>query len=165
MASHGYLIALGSNVPHHRHGAPRRVLLAAIDALKRENFRVEAIAPMIETAPLGHSRRRYVNGAALIHSALAPDEVLKVLKRIEGKFGRRSMGLAWSARVLDLDIILWSGGAWAGDDLIIPHPAFRQRSFVLTPATRIAASWRDPLTGLTLKQLHTRLTKPRPAPT
>lgn len=163
MASHGYLIALGSNVPHHRHGTPRRILRAAIEALKQENFQVEAAAPMIETAPLGHSRRRYANGAVLVHSALPPDQVLQVLKRIESAFGRRSAGLPWSARVLDLDIVLWSGGPWAREDLVIPHPAFRQRRFVLTPAARVAASWRDPLTGLTVKQLQTRLTKPRPA--
>jgi len=66
--------------------------------------------------------------------------------------------------VLDLDIVLWNGGAYAADDLVIPHPAFRIRAFVLVPAARIAGDWRDPLTGLTIRQLAARLTKPRPAP-
>jgi 2-amino-4-hydroxy-6-hydroxymethyldihydropteridine diphosphokinase len=59
--------------------------------------------------------------------------------------------------VLDLDIVLWSGGAWASPGLTIPHPRFRTRQFVLGPAASIAPTWRDPLSGLTLRQLAYRL--------
>lgn len=162
MGRHSYLIALGSNVRHHRHGRPRKVLDAAIDALEREHFEIDAVSPVIETAPLGHSRRRYANGAVLVQSSRDPDEALQALAGIERRFGRRRCGRAWGARVLDLDLILWSGGPWTSEDLVVPHPAFRQRRFVLAPASRIAGPWRDPLTGLTLNQLHARLTKPRP---
>lgn len=44
----------------------------------------------------------------------------------------------WGARVLDLDIALWEGGAWASRGLTVPHVAFRERAFVLTPATALA---------------------------
>ncbi|GGB95802.1 2-amino-4-hydroxy-6-hydroxymethyldihydropteridine diphosphokinase [Novosphingobium endophyticum] len=164
MDGHLYLIALGSNVRHHRHGRPRQVLRAAITALGRKGFEVEAISRVIETPPLGHSRRRYANAAALVRTGREPDEVLCELARIEHGFGRRAGGQPWGARVLDLDIVLWSDGPWTSESLVVPHPAFRSRTFVLGPASRIAGSWRDPLTGLTLNQLHTRLTKPRPAP-
>lgn len=162
MDRHSYLVALGSNVRHHRCGDPRKVLRAAIEGLEHEGFDVEALSPVIETAPLGHSRRRYANAAALVHCNRDPDEVLHMLAAIERRFGRRSGGRPWSARVLDLDLVLWSGGAWTSENLVVPHPAFRQRAFVLAPAARIAGPWRDPLTGLTLNQLHARLTKPRP---
>ena len=162
MDAHGYLIALGSNVRHHRYGSPRKVLHAAIKALEHDGFEVEAFSPVVETKPLGHSRRRYANAAALVHTSRGPDEALNALASVERRFGRRPGGKAWSARVLDLDVILWSGGPWASDDLVVPHPAFRQRAFVLAPASRVAGLWHDPLTGLTLNQLHTRLTKPRP---
>ena len=77
--------------------------------------------------------------------------------------GRRR-GQRWGDRVLDLDIILWSGGVWRSADLKIPHPAFTQRRFVLDPACTIAADWRDPLSGLTVAQAQARLTRPRPLP-
>jgi 2-amino-4-hydroxy-6-hydroxymethyldihydropteridine diphosphokinase len=64
--------------------------------------------------------------------------------------------------VLDLDIILWSGGSFAEAGLIVPHPAFRQRSFVLQPLAAIAPDWRDPLTGLRIRQLLRRLDRPSP---
>jgi 2-amino-4-hydroxy-6-hydroxymethyldihydropteridine diphosphokinase len=154
---HHYLIALGSNRRQHRIGAPRRVLDCALIALASEGVDIEAVAPVIETPPIGPSLRRYANGAAIIRTPLMPDALLAMLKRIEARFGRRR-GQRWSARTLDLDIILWSGGSWysAAPRLIIPHPAYRSRSFVLHPAKAIAPHWRDPLSGLTLAQLSHR---------
>ena len=72
--------------------------------------------------------------------------------------------MRWGARVLDCDIVLWDGGAWSSPRLTIPHSQFRSRAFVLAPAMAIAGDWRDPLGGLTLRHLHTRLTRPRPVP-
>jgi len=159
-----YLIALGSNVRHHRYGSPEKVLRAAFRALADEDFMLEACSPIIRTAPLGPSRRRYANAAALLASDLSPPDLLARLHRIEQSFGRRRTGQSWRARVLDLDIILWSDGAWSSPDLTIPHPAFRARTFVLRPAKAIAPHWRDPITGLTLHHLLTRLTQPHPPP-
>lgn len=95
---------------------------------------------------------------------MPPDQLLVRLKQMERKFGRRPGGQRWGARVLDLDIVLWNGGCWKSPGLTIPHVAFRQRSFVLGPALTIAPLWRDPITGLTLRHLAARLTKPRRAP-
>ena len=158
---HLYLIALGSNLRHARFGSPGRVLVAALERLEVEGVELVAAAPTIETDPVGPSIRRYANSAAVIATDLAPPGLLALLKRIERAFGRRPGGQRWRARVLDLDIVLWSGGAWACDELTIPHPQFRRRGFVLAPAAHIAPDWRDPLTGLTLRQLHARLTRPR----
>ncbi len=160
MAYH-YLIALGSNQRHHRHGSPSRVLHAALAALTQAKIKVKRIAPIIASAPVGPSRRRYANGAAVVKCKFAPDDLLARLKAIEMRFGRRRGGQRWAARVLDLDIILWSEGCWASPGLTIPHPAFRERSFVLQPAQSIAPDWRDPLTGRTMRQLDARLTRTR----
>ena len=163
MAEH-YLIALGSNQRHVRFGAPEMVLIAALAELDSKSVKVLSAARIIRSTPLGPSLRRYANGAALVKSKLSPPDLLARLKRIEHKFGRRRSGQRWSARVLDLDLVLWSGGAWSSPGLTVPHPEFRLRSFVLTPAAAIAPRWRDPLTGLSLRQLHARLTRPRPVP-
>ena len=163
-----YLLALGSNRRHHRHAAPQKLLRAAIAALAGEGMEVLAISRILASAPLGPSRRRYANAAVVVRSILQPDELLDCLKSIERGFGRRRGGRRWGARVLDLDIVLWQGGAWSSRGLTVPHTAFRTRRFVLAPAREIAAQWRDPLTGLTLRQLHARLTRrltqPRPLP-
>lgn len=149
-----YLIALGSNRRHHRIGTPRKVLEEALLALAGEGVDVVAVSPTIETPPIGPSLRRYANGAAIVATPLLPDAMLALLKRIEARFGRRR-GQCWSARTLDLDIILWSGGSWYASAplLIVPHPAYRTRDFVLRPSATIAPDWRDPLSGLSIAQL------------
>ncbi len=159
-----YLIALGSNKRHHRHGSPARVLNAALTALAEAGLEIEAAAPVLASAPLGPSLRRYANGAALVTTPLMPDALLPALKQIERQFGRRSGGQRWTSRVLDLDLVLWSGGAWCSPGLTVPHAAFRERDFVLVPAAALMPRWRDPLTGLSLRQLKARLTRPRPIP-
>ena len=159
-----YLIALGSNMRHHRHGRPDQVLAAAVRALGKAGISVLAVSPTLHSAPLGPSKRRYANGAALIETVLDPDELLGLLKQTERAFGRTRGGQRWASRVLDLDLVLWSGGAWSSPGLTVPHPAFRERDFVLTPLVNLTPRWRDPLTGLSLRQLRTRLTRPRPIP-
>ena len=146
-----YVIALGSN-RRGRHGAPADEIRAALDAIDG----VVAVAPIFETSPMGPARRRFANTAAVIASEESPDELLDRLKAIEAWFGRRP-GRRWADRVIDLDIILWSGGAWASGALTVPHADFRTRRFVLDPLVRLVPRWRDPLTGLTIRQLAVRL--------
>jgi 2-amino-4-hydroxy-6-hydroxymethyldihydropteridine diphosphokinase len=63
--------------------------------------------------------------------------------------------------VLDLDLLLWSGGAFRSPLLTIPHPALDQRSFVLQPLASIAPNWR--LKGpLTVRHLAHRLARRAP---
>jgi 2-amino-4-hydroxy-6-hydroxymethyldihydropteridine diphosphokinase len=158
-----YLIALGSNVRHPRHGSPPLLLRAALKALDAEKrIGLAAASRILASAPLGPSHRRYANAAAIIRSKLEPPALLVRLQALEERFGRRRQGRRWGARTLDLDIVLWSEGAWASPSLAIPHPAFREREFVLAPALEIARNWRDPLTGLTIAHLAARLRHRRP---
>ena len=149
---------------HARIGRPEEVLAAAIAALADAGLDIEATSPIIASAPLGPSRRRYANAAAIVSTELAPEELLDLLHALEHAFGRRRSGQDWRARVLDLDVVLWNGGPWASERLLIPHPEFRSRTFVLAPARAIAPDWRDPVTGQTIRQLHARLTRARALP-
>lgn len=154
--SAAYLVALGSNMWVPGIGSPRAVLGAALHALESAGFELKAVSKVVDSAPVGPSARRYANAATVIGSALAPPEVLARLQQIEREFGRRKRGQRWRARTLDLDIVAWSEGIWMSPGLVIPHPRFRERPFVLGPAARIAPRWRDPASGLTLRQLAAR---------
>jgi 2-amino-4-hydroxy-6-hydroxymethyldihydropteridine diphosphokinase len=157
-----YLIALGSNRRHGLYGVPSGVVSAAMEEMAALGT-VRARAPVMASAPMGAAQRRFANAALVLESDLTPTALLAAAKRMERAFGRRR-GVRWGDRVLDVDIVLWSGGRWASRGLAIPHPAFASRAFVLTPAVTIAADWRDPVSGLTLAHLHARLTRPRPLP-
>jgi 2-amino-4-hydroxy-6-hydroxymethyldihydropteridine diphosphokinase len=162
MARASYVIGLGSNRPHGRHGPPECVLAAAIAAMRAEGLTIERVSRTIASAPLGPSDRRFANAAVLVRTGWAPPKLLRRLKRIERDFGRRK-GQRWGARVLDCDILAWSGGAWVSAELIVPHLALTQRRFALGPAAEIAPRWRHPFHNLSLVQLHARLTRRRPA--
>ncbi len=161
-----YLIALGSNRHHHLYGAPQGVVLAAMEEMAAFGT-VLARSPVIASAAMGAASRHFANAALVLESELVPTALLAACKRTESEYGRRA-GQRWGDRVLDCDIILWSGGIWRSGGrsggLVIPHPEFRRRAFVLEPARAIARGWRDPASGLTIAQAHARLTRRRPLP-
>lgn len=155
MTKTSYAIALGSNRPS-RLGSPADAVRAAAAELS-----VDRLSAIRLTTALGPAGRSFANAAALLSSDQEPPALLAALKALERRFGRRG-GRAWGPRVIDLDIILWSEGAWEGDGLVVPHPGFRERRFVLEPLAEIAPDWRDPLTGATIRQLRHRLSRPNP---
>jgi 2-amino-4-hydroxy-6-hydroxymethyldihydropteridine diphosphokinase len=156
MGSASYVIGLGSNRPHGRHGRPEAVLGAAIHALATHGLAIRATSATRRTRALGPSDRDYANAAVRVESDLAPPALLALLKRIECAFGRRP-SRRWGARVLDLDILAWSGGAYRARTLIIPHAALAERAFALGPAAEVAPGWRHPRRHITLRQLDHRL--------
>lgn len=162
MISSTFAVAIGSNRRHVRHGAPERVVAAAIDALA-ELGTVLARSRVLRTPALGPAGRRFANGAVLLEATLDPPALLASLKTLERKFGRRP-GRRWGPRVLDLDVILWSGGAWSAPNLTIPHPEFRARAFVLKPLATVAPGWRDPLTRHSVAQLARMVDRRPPLP-
>lgn len=153
--SSSYLLALGSNRRHHVFGRPKDVVRAAMEELAALGT-VSARSPIITTAPIGPAQRRFANGTCVLESEYDPPSLLAGLKHTEREFGRRD-GVRWGDRVLDLDIVLWSGGVFSSRNLTIPHHEFRTRAFVLGPAKQVAPLWRDPTTGLTVRQLYARL--------
>ena len=160
-ASTNYVIGLGSNRPHGRYGRPEAVLRAAIEAMTARGLVVRAVSRTLRTRALGPSARDFANGAVLVASNLSPPALLALLKAIERAFGR-GRGQRWGARVLDLDILAWSGGRHETRTLVIPHAALAIRGFALGPAAEVAPKWQHPRFHATLRQLDRRLRKPRP---
>jgi 2-amino-4-hydroxy-6-hydroxymethyldihydropteridine diphosphokinase len=156
MALTSYAIALGSN-RRGRHGAPAATVRAAATVIGARHLSKVRLTPA-----LGPAGRGFANAVAIVESELDPPDLLVLLKRVEREFGRRR-GRRWGPRILDLDIVLWSGGPWAGGGLVVPHPEFRRRRFVLQPLAETVPGWRDPITGATVRQLLHRLERPRPA--
>lgn len=156
---HLYAIALGSNRPHGHHGSPQRVIGAAIARLDRD-FALFDASPIILNPAEGEAGRDFANAVVLLESEIRPPAMLAELKAIEREFGRRR-GKRWGARVLDLDIVAWSGGKWRSRGLQIPHPHAARRTFVIQPLASIAPGWRLKQ-GLTARQLAHRLARRAP---
>ena len=140
-------IALGSNL-----GDREGYLRAAVDALHPfvTSLRVSSFH---ETAPVGvGDQPNFLNAAAVGETSLSAQDLLAALLAVERQYGRERP-YPGAARTLDLDLILYDDEMINAPDLVVPHPRFRERRFVLEPLAEIAADWRDPMTGRTVGEL------------
>ncbi len=142
-------VALGSNL-----GDREATLRAAVAALASfvDHLRVSSFH---ETDPVGMpgSPAPFLNAAAVGNTVLTASDLLDRLLAVEQEFGRRRPHPG-ASRTLDLDLILY-GDAVINDPprLLVPHPRFRERRFVLAPLAEVAGDWTDPVTGLTVSEL------------
>ena len=144
-------IALGSNL-----GDRERSLRDAADALQPFVSSLR-LSSFYDTAPVGVGEQpAFLNAAAAGETALDASDLLARLLDIERRFGR-VRPYPGAPRTLDLDLILYGEAVIDGPDLVVPHPRFRERRFVLEPLAEVAADWIDPATGLTVAALLERL--------
>jgi 2-amino-4-hydroxy-6-hydroxymethyldihydropteridine diphosphokinase len=127
------VVAFGSNL-----GDREATIRAALDDLANTpEIRVDAVSPLIETAALrldgvDEDAPRYLNGVALVSTALDPHALLDELQRIEDANGRVRLE-RWGDRTLDLDLIAMGDRRIEDDRLTLPHPRAAEREFVLAP--------------------------------
>ena len=107
-----------------------------------------------DTTPVGVSsdQPRYLNGVVIGETALSARQLLDRLLSIEQEAGRTRPS-PMAPRTLDLDLILFGEERIAEDGLVVPHPRFRERLFVLEPLAEVAPGWVDPGTGQTVSAL------------
>ena len=127
-------IALGSNLQE-----PARQLFLAVTAVSQlPESRIERVSSTYRSAAVGPGTQPdYLNAVLLLGTHLSPLRLLDALQQIEHAQGR-VRGERWGARTLDLDILLYGDSQIDSERLTIPHPAMRQRNFVLYPLAEIA---------------------------
>lgn len=131
---HRYWLGLGANL-----GDAPTTLRAFVGALRRHGVATEAASSLYETEPQGlRDQPAFVNAAICVRAALAPPDLLRLVKRLERQLGRIP-GARFGPRAVDCDILLWSGGAFSSADLEVPHPRLGERRFALMPLADIAA--------------------------
>lgn len=143
-------IALGSNL-----GAREAHLAFAVEALggilrglRRSGWR--------ETAPHGVAPQpAFLNGVVVGETALSARALLAALLDIEAARGRQRPA-AGAPRTLDLDLILYGRACIDEPGLIVPHPRFRERLFVLEPLAELVPDWIDPVSGASVSVLLAR---------
>ncbi|MCF6284512.1 MAG: 2-amino-4-hydroxy-6-hydroxymethyldihydropteridine diphosphokinase [Candidatus Hydrogenedentes bacterium] len=145
-------LSLGSNL-----GERAAALQAALRALAAgSSVTLLSHSHCYETEPIGiKNQPPFLNMAVEIETDLDPLELLKTVKAIEQKLGRKESA-HWGPREIDIDIILWGQTVFTSAQLTLPHKEFRNRAFVLVPMAEIAPEAVDPVTGETVANLARR---------
>jgi len=127
-------LGLGANL-----GDPERQLAEALARLAAaEEVEVLKVSGFYRNPPLGPPDQPwYVNAVAQVKTRLEPEELLRVLQKVEQDLGR-VRGERWGPRIIDLDILLYDGLIMDGPELVLPHPEMHRRAFVLLPLAEIA---------------------------
>jgi 2-amino-4-hydroxy-6-hydroxymethyldihydropteridine diphosphokinase len=141
-------IALGSNLGDRR--AHLDYAASRLDGLLKD-IRVSSY---IETAPVGVPGHQgpFLNAALVGDTVLTARALLTQLLAIEADRGRERPFVG-AARTLDLDLILFADRIIDEVGLVVPHPRFRSRQFVLEPLAEIAPEMIDPVSGKAVREL------------
>jgi 2-amino-4-hydroxy-6-hydroxymethyldihydropteridine diphosphokinase len=137
----GYL-GLGSNL-----GDRRALLQAAVEELWVHAVVVLASSSVYETEPVGEVRDQpaFLNACLRVETALAPEALLDACQAVERVQGRVLAGEAGyvrhGPRPLDVDVLLYGEAPYSSQRLVVPHPALRERRFVLVPLEELGVPW------------------------
>lgn len=94
----------------------------------------------------------FLNAAAVGETAMSARALLTALGAIEHA-RQRQRPYPNAPRTLDLDLILFGDAIIEEAGLVVPHPRFRARRFVLEPLAEIAPDLIDPATGKSVADL------------
>lgn len=128
-------IGLGSNLQ-----GPAGQVESAVEQLRNiTETKLCSRSSLYRSSPLGGIEQPdFVNAVAAVLTRLEPRGLLSELKSIERKRGRERKGQRWGPRVIDLDLLVFSGQVLDEDGLRVPHPGIALRNFVLLPLREIA---------------------------
>ena len=137
-------IGLGSNLDD-----PVGQIQQAFESLATlPESRVIGRSSLYRSAPFGPVEQPdFVNAVALMATSLSATDLLEQMQQIERQQGRRSGGVRWGPRVIDLDLLLYGDAEIDSATLTVPHPGIAERNFVLLPLRELSPDLMMPKLG------------------
>ena len=136
-------VGLGSNIEPALH------IQEGIDALL-ENFPDCTFSKQYESEAVGFDGENFINSVAEFSSSLTIEEIISILGKIEDASGRTRTGPKFSARTLDIDLLLYNDSIIEERPVRVPRDDILQYSFVLRPLAELAPDLVHPVTGKTM---------------
>ena len=126
-------LGLGSNL-----GDRAAQLAEALRRLDRHpQLQVLKASSVYETDPVGpQDQPDFLNLVAQLAVHCTPEELLQMVQRVEQQMGRVRQR-RWGQRNIDIDILLFGDQTIDTPELQVPHPALKERQFVLVPLAEI----------------------------
>ena len=115
-------------------------LQGAVDAIRdTPDVIVVDVSSVYETAAVGgpEDSPAFLNLVLVAETTLEPRTLLERAQAVEDAYGRDRSGGRWSARTLDVDLILVGAATLDQPGLTLPHPLAGDRGFVLVPWSEV----------------------------
>lgn len=146
-------VGLGANL-----GRPAEQCREAMERMHvMDGIHVMQRSSLYRTEPVGNREQGwFVNAVVEIRTVLRADGLLQALLGIEQAMGRQR-DAPWGPRIIDLDLLLYGQEIISRPDMMIPHPAFHKRRFVLIPLHEIAPYVIHPAFGVSIRGLLERV--------
>ena len=142
------VLGLGSNM-----GDREAHLRAALLSLNQRQITVLRSASLYLTEPRDFTNQPwFINTVAEVDTELEPLSLLERCLKIEHDAGRIRDGFR-GPRPIDVDILFFGDRQIRLANLIVPHPRYAERRFVLLPLAELLPDFRDPASNLTVRQL------------
>ncbi len=124
-----YIISVGTNMGDRKENIERSIeainLLPYTDVIRQSS--------LYETEPVGYARQQnFYNILLVVDSIFEPNEMLGACLGIESGFGRLRT-VRFGPRIIDLDIIFAEDQEIESRNLLVPHPRYQERRFILEP--------------------------------
>jgi 2-amino-4-hydroxy-6-hydroxymethyldihydropteridine diphosphokinase len=147
----GY-ISIGSNIDKDKN------IPVSLKELER-HFGKLTISSIYESEPVGFTGETFYNLVVGFRSELGVKEVAKLLRQIELDNGRTRDSQKFSARTLDLDLILYDDLILNDGRLQIPRDEIERYAFVLEPLAEIAPDLKHPVNRMSYAELWEKFDK------
>ena len=133
-------VSLGSNIDAEKN------LRIAVDELRRR-FGTVSLSATYRNAAVGFDGDDFLNLVAAFESAQSPLEIQQQIERIHELTGRQRGDNKFSARPLDIDLLLYGNEVIDEPPLQIPRSDVLEYAFVLGPLAELAPGLIHPNTG------------------
>ena len=131
-----YILSIGTNIGNRKENIEK--VIESINLLPKT--KVTKYSSIYETQPVGYDdQQNFYNICAEVESSFNPHEMLGCCLGIEAGFGRVRT-IKNGPRIIDIDIILSDCGKINSENLLIPHPRYKERRFVLEPLKELYPS-------------------------
>ena len=141
----GY-ISIGSNIEREKN------VRSSLITLEKQWGKL-VVSSLYESEAVGFDGHAFYNLIVSFESDLDVKTIAKQLREIELAHGRTKNSQKFSARTLDLDLILYGDLIIQDERLQIPRDEIERYAFVLEPLAEIAANLKHPISKKTYAHL------------
>ncbi len=148
-SQHLVYVGIGSNIEQEKY-----IRLAAhyLQDAFGDNCQLQ-LSPVYKTTAVGFDGDDFYNLVARFYTDKSAADVEKTLKQIEHENGRQRNQERFSARTLDIDLLLYDQDIIQTDSISVPRDEIEKYAFVLSPLADLAPDLIHPQTGKTMAEM------------